>query len=124
MTDPAIRPATSAALRAISNAFASPGAWCQGAAAKNADGQRVSPGAPSAVCHCLMGLISQIQPPAVGVAVEDELIITIGPAAPEVLDGREVAAWNDADGRTHAEVLEAIDKTIARVEAETCSTCA
>jgi hypothetical protein len=118
MTDPAIRPATLAALRAIRSVVSDPSRWCQGAAAKNADGQRVSPGVPSAVCHCLMGLIGQIQPPAVSIAVEDELIVTFGPPPPDTLDGSDVAAWNDADGRTHADVLEAIDKTIARMGAE------
>jgi hypothetical protein len=56
-----------------------------------------------------MGAIGLLQP-TVARHVEAELIVTF--------DGMAVAEWNDADGRTHAEVLEAIDRTIARMEAE------
>lgn len=30
-----------------------------------------------------------------------------------IIDGRSIAAWNDAPGRTQAEVIEAFDKAIA-----------
>lgn len=104
-----MKTASLAALAAMKRVYERPGTWCQWAAAKNADGARVVPVDPSAVCHCLAGLACLIQPYALSQHVWSAIEATLGV---------DLVTFNDADGRTQAEVVDAIDRTIKRLEAQ------
>jgi len=81
--------------------------WCQGGPARDHRDATISTGDPNACKWCLFGAL---------MAVTDDWD---GPrAAIKEFTGCSLAEWNDAPGRTKAEVLALLDKAIERAEAE------
>lgn len=92
-----------------------PGRWAQFGYAKDATGGTVSPQAATAVYFCLVGALrrsgsSELEA-YVGARLFSELNKTIGK------NSLSISTWNDAFGRTQAEVLQLLEKTISRLEA-------
>ncbi len=88
-----------------------PEAWTQGSWARDADGHRCAENAPGAVRWCSLGAI-QGPRQVVGdaeAALKDTLVDRGSSVA--------VSTFNDDPTRTHAEVLDLFDRTIARLEA-------
>lgn len=82
-----------------------PAHWIQGSYARNRpDGKVVPPLHPDATCWCLDGAVIRVVPPKWRYAVRMALVGT-----------GKACTWNDAPERTHADVLGAIDKALARV---------
>ena len=88
-----------------------PECWTQRAFAKTALRNKAKVDSPRAVCWCALGAIAAItrEPPH---DVNDEVYWLLHRAMGLPDDEMEVAGWNDASGRTHAEVLAAFDRAI------------
>lgn len=82
--------------------------WTQGWFARTADGVLCGARDPAAVCWCIRGAICSTSDDSLDRAVE---------ALRDTLGWDNIAAWNDADGRTQAEVLALFDATLATLEA-------
>lgn len=81
--------------------------WIKSCSAQRADGAVVPPDHPAAVRFCTVGACAHAAPnpnPAVS-ALRQTL-------------GGSIAAWNDDEERTHADVLRLFDETISRLERE------
>lgn len=106
-------------LIAIRDLLSDPARWTQILSARRADGDYAWPRAPEAVRWCLVGAAQRMSTTYLGsvisllarVLASDERDV---PTHLEMLRDpyATVAAWNDADGRTHAEVLALIDRAI------------
>lgn len=81
--------------------------WCQGAFALNEWGETVSSRSPMAHRWCLMGAIES----SANKAVSGSAVMT---TVMEVTGIGGLARFNDAPGRTQAEVIEVLDRAIAR----------
>ena len=100
-----------AVLASMRELLASEDAWCQGDIAQNASGEPCLPGDPDACRWCLMGAIDRA-----GLTIENppiNLVLTF--LGLEWLPRHNhhnhgVIGWNDAPGRTHAEVLALINR--------------
>lgn len=87
--------------------------WCQGAYAKAADGESVSACGPCATSFCIRGAVLAVGPldyavraPAYNLLENIVDQITQSPCD-------SLAGYNDAPGRTHAEILAVFDAAIA-----------
>lgn len=86
--------------------------WCQGASARDGYGNNVDPDAPTATCWCLFGAI---------ISTNKVLYTNVYKVYDQMsaVEGCEVGPqWNDVTGRTQAEVVAMLDRTIAVVEAQ------
>lgn len=101
-----------------------PNAWLQGRMAADDLGSTVDSTSGEACCWCLLGGASRIESAAhktarafhiepMDTALVAELRDTLKLYRNN--DFRSVSGWNDAPGRTHAEILALIDATIMRV---------
>lgn len=92
--------------------IAKEGGWGQGTYARSADGEVSYPTNPDAVCFCTWGAL-------IAVDARQELHRPDGvqPALDNVTGGNFVA-FNDAPGRTQAEVVAKFDEAIAAEEAK------
>lgn len=88
--------------------------WCQGALARDADGDKTEFNGPYACCWCLVGASCMVGPPSEPGRMPFTYKLL------EVIDGDSRSSWNDKPDRTKAEVLAAIDETIARLEKAGC----
>lgn len=90
-----------------------PECWTKGVFARDAEGRELEPNNWAATCFCSLGALAHASgcaPGAVSLRVLRTLAAQIGdPTFPRT----EVADFNDAPERTHAEVLAAFDKAIA-----------
>lgn len=84
--------------------------WTKGGCARDKDGHWVHSGSRSAVCWCLGGAVFR---------AEEDVIAMMGALdALEAEAGQSpIGVWNDAPERTHAEVVELLDRVIAKLEA-------
>lgn len=127
-------------LKATRELLSEPEKWTKIAIARGPDGKVVGAGDPEAVCWCITGAAARViderrkantipHTPfraAERQALED-LLITIHtragrviPAAVELtgwIAQADLVAWNDFQYRTHRDILDRLDETIARVEA-------
>lgn len=111
--------------RAVRLLLADPKAWRQGKYAGKRIGETGGPNGdwsviaetvledPEANCFCIAGAIDRVADNAgegltLRNAARREMMKTVT---------RTTVDWNDAPGRTHAEVIAALDATIARLEA-------
>ena len=78
--------------------------WCQRAFAKNKYGIKVTPHDPSAVCFCMVGAIKRFWS-----SQEYKACLCLA----DFTRPHSLLSWQDAPGRTKAEVLEVYDKAIA-----------
>lgn len=87
--------------------------WTKGVYARDAFCVRVNSGNPSAVSWCLRGAINKVS----GKHDRDQ---TAASSLLEGLlpDGLSIADWQDRPERTHAEVLDVLDRAIALAERE------
>lgn len=95
-----------------------PGAWCQAAFARGKSGRAVRPDSPNAVSFCLLGAFRRVQ--GFGLPMEGaarRLLRAQIPADQQREEG-DLGLWNDAPGRTQAEVLALFDLAIAAAERE------
>jgi hypothetical protein len=92
-----------------------PERWTKSAYARSADGRPIGPcgvASQDAVCWCPVGAVDRLVEDGTDLAAYalDYLQMVVG--------GGRVANWNDAQERTHAEVLAAFDKAIELARAE------
>lgn len=104
---------TSEVLLAARELIATPEKWTCGNYAKTSAGVAVSEDDDLAIAWCAMGAIRHEAP-------DREAIMSARHVLERVLPSRSstVADWNDAPGRTHAEVIEALTKAAALAAAE------
>ena len=101
--------------------------WTQGARARDSQGKRVKPNAPTAVCWSVSGAIGiasnrwAIAPPEL-LRMLDSIVKEWGMVAPVWLDGPEI--WEGCDDfndqRPHRFILALLDEAITRLES-TCT---
>lgn len=104
-----------ATLNGAADLLAGPGAWMRGAFAATATGRVIGPEERPAVCWCLAGALMR-SAPNTGAAIRDGVLERAHDAVGEVIGTFDLAGWNDAPGRTQAEVVAAL-----RQSAEACS---
>lgn len=105
-------------LRAARERISVPEGWTQGHIARTADGGRCMAMDPEAAMWCALGAVrradASMPPPHSDTRLQratESLRNTIG-------GDRMISDWNDKLSRTHAEVLDLFDRTIARLEAD------
>lgn len=88
--------------------------WAQGAFARDKDGKIALIKGKQATCFCITGAVCRISSSYI---MQGDCFESLKRALrlPTLAD---VARWNDAPGRTQAEVLAAFDKAIALARAE------
>mgnify|MGYP003404033147 CR=1 FL=1 len=89
--------------------IATPETWTTQAGARDHDGAPVSWDAPEVACRCLYIAVATAARSCIG---EERVAEALG-----FLRSADIAPWNDAPGRTHAEVLARIDEATARLQA-------
>ena len=96
-------------LLAVRELLSVPERWNKGFGARNSKGEAVSSLSPTACAWCLKGACAQVTGIEYSVVGDrfDRLIVSI-----RMVCGYFVSDFNDAPGRTHAEVLALIDKAI------------
>lgn len=102
-----------AVLKAARDLISEPSGWVQGPFAVNSAGDGVDPHHPSAAAFCAIGATWAAAPAgntSLSIAADRELERTLG-------DGQTANEFSDAPERTHAEVLDLFDRTIARLDA-------
>ena len=77
------------------------GCWTQGNMAVDADGHLCMPRGRDAVCWCALGAIARSSP-SHGVSMDAVGLLRLH------LKGSRISEWNDAPGRTQAEVVSAL----------------
>ena len=97
-------------LRDVRALIADPDRWAMGCAARDAQGQAVMPERPEAVRFSAFGAPVRLAPAAHEIRdrAAEALNAAVGP------EGWNW--WEDAPGRTHAEVLAALDRAIAAAD--------
>lgn len=107
-------------LRRIRARIDTPEKWCKKFYAVDRDGSSVSLDSPKACRWCLSGAImAELPPRRIRPAVEDELrawcyiSLTLGDGKTESL-----ASWQDLPETTHGDVMQLLDRCIARAERE------
>lgn len=91
-------------LRKAADLIEPEGAWTQGHGARDEDGAPITSSSEAAVCWCAFGAIWHAQ---------GRMIIGETPAEAalgKVIGGARIDDWNDAPGRTQAEVVAALRK--------------
>lgn len=86
--------------------------WCQGENAIGVDGNRTWVRGLDAVAFCAQGALLAVCPLGLGAR------FTVAYFVLEAAVADRLTAFNDAPGRTKAQVLKAFDVTIARLERE------
>lgn len=84
------------------------GAWCQRAYARDAAGRDLKKGDAAATCWCLSGALA-----AAGVYAYDEAYQRLRTIIRGRIGKGCLITWNDAVGRTQAEVLSLLNLAIA-----------
>jgi hypothetical protein len=87
-----------------------PEKWCQEVDALTADGDECDARRPEAKCRCISGAIAAVSDPKSSAPTDAAWSLLWN-----AVDGNPVD-WNDAKGRTHADILAAMDRAIASAE--------
>lgn len=105
------RAPTLATLRRARKLLSDESRWTQRVHARDARGRTCDPRSAAAVCWCAVGALCRAKDIPLDIAnpALDVLAAVIGP-------GVHVVDWNDAEGRTHADVLAVFDRAIATLE--------
>lgn len=94
----------SKAIERAAGRIARPGAWTQGAMARDKEGRPVSPASSFAVCWCAVGAV--MAELGVGVSNNSKAIHAAEKLRLKSITGEDfVARWNEADGRTQKQVV-------------------
>lgn len=109
--------AASAILREARALIDKPEKWAQGAYGRDQYGRKIGGSTRRAVCFCAIGALNSS---GGGRAAKDALAraLPVGACVPYGRSEASVIEWNDAPGRTHAEVMDAFDRAIALAEQE------
>jgi hypothetical protein len=100
-------------LRAARERITVPKRWTQKAMARDADGKPLYWwNGPHAACWCPSAAMLLLDP------YDHHSFSTAVRLFRQAIGGANIGLWNDAPGRTHAEVLDAFDRAIALAEAE------
>jgi hypothetical protein len=89
--------------------IAEPFRWCQGATARDDNGEEISPLYDEAAQFCIYGALYR----AAGTVNQDNTLILCTDLLKWVANVDSVSDWQDDPERTHAEVLVAFDWAIA-----------
>lgn len=92
-----------------------PAKWTQSTFAKTPNGRRVSPDHPEASCFCMGGAIYRACPGSYDASKEPPELLKAFNTVRTIV-GAGIARFNDFS--THAEVLVAFDRAIAKLDAE------
>lgn len=80
----------------VAELLATPSRWIKGLGAVDSDGHGVDSASPGACRFCLFGAVMRIYP---------RTFKTVTGQISDALNGGNEIAWNDAEARTHSEVL-------------------
>jgi hypothetical protein len=91
--------------------------WCQGADARDRDGEGLPGWASDAETWSLLGALLGSQGPGASAAqqVPVQALATAASLLGRVTGAYSLKTWNDAEVRTHADVLAAIDRAVVLV---------
>lgn len=92
--------------------------WCQGTESIDRNGLECSPFSQDSVCWCATGAILHIVDDLPRSIAAFKALAALLPSDSGKTAENVIAHWNDAPERTHAEVLAAFDRTIAKLEAQ------
>ena len=95
--------------------LADPKHWTQCAIARDSRGDWREPHSSGAVCWCIDGAIQRCTDRG-AMAVQDLAILAVAEAIGRRDNIWTVVDWNDDDTRSHDEVLDALDRAIARMQ--------
>lgn len=98
-------------LKAVRDLFADPTHWTQCSYAKDPEGKHISAFDPTAVCWCVLGAVRRFSRDA----DENKLVIIKMREANAITF---IGSWNDERSRTHQDILDMLDNTIAYVKGE------
>src|SRR2546423_727814 len=93
--------------------------WCQTDDARDAGGQKVQPDSPAACCWSLLGAIVASAGGAERLQSDRRTLADVAKASLAVglaTGDESLRDWNDAPGRTAAEVVAAFDDAVALLE--------
>ena len=84
--------------------------WCQGAFAKNFDGDKTKSIDPSACSYCIMGAIRH--------QANDDFtaVLKTWKYIESVIGTSAIAIWNDDPKRTHNEIIETLKQAIVKAK--------
>lgn len=95
--------------RQVRELLAVPERWTRGEFARRADGSPCGSKDPAAQCWCLVGAMCRLDDdPIRGMEMLD--------AIRAATRSDSASVWNDAPGRTHADVLALLDRVVQRME--------
>ena len=99
--------------RRVRELLSEPGRWTQGYFARDAAGQECASKDPAATCWCVVGAMVRLgsDDPRPDIEFINALKAHLGPPC-------SLSMWNDAPGRTHADVLALLDRVVAQMERE------
>lgn len=101
-------------LKAARGLISEPSKWTTGSWARDEKGAMAFPSDEWGVCWCALGAINRVVDFTEQVTNAAHLLATeIGYPEPWLAAHEVITSWNDAEGRTHAEVLAAFDAAIA-----------
>jgi len=98
-------------LKGAREILSTPETWTTETGARDKDGAKVGFDMPSACKWCLWGALCMATGRMLNDVIDDDMQLF------EILGfqyGTDIFAWNDAQDRTHAEVLARLDDAIAR----------
>lgn len=102
---------TSELLTCAADLLEKPGAWCQGAMARDVRGESVSPTDPDAVCFCLVGAIRKCEN---NITLSEYLVKEyIKPAVHQHWKYQMATGFNDSRKRTQQQVVGILRKAAA-----------
>lgn len=96
--------------------IAQPETWTQNAYARDSDGTPIVSNSPDAVCWCLTGAIYRVITPGSYLGNPDYLAATdaLSDALPAHVTSEDLTVWNDTPRRTHQQILNLLDRAIAK----------
>ena len=102
-------------LRAAAELVERPGAWTQGELARCESGQADHFDAPSAACWCAMGAVFHVAQKS---CIWDSTVDARAALLRQIQPIESIAGWNDAPGRTAAEVACLMRRAAATLDAD------
>ena len=92
-----------------------PERWTKGAYARHASGRPAGPEIGNADCWCIVGAVTAVMGIKAG-CLDAAICRMLSDAAGIEAYAEDITEWNDAPGRTHAEVLATFDRAIAAAD--------
>lgn len=112
-----------ATLKAAREMIATPDRWTQSVSARDAAGGVTTPYSSDACSFCLYGAVqADLRRAMKQFGLSGTILVGLAMDALETVIGSKVWDFNDAEGRTHGEVVAKLDEAIALAEAACGST--